>query len=132
MWLRNGWGASAIDALSTAIIMDDVEAVNQILGYVPTIDFSKQKRLTQGDTVSLFETTIRYLGGLLAGYDMLNNRWGIKRSLVRQGVVSQKILVYEARLIDFRMRKTSFGKQKALRMLLNTLSTRRLVFHTMT
>ena len=41
--------------------------VDQILAYVPTIDFTKTDT-----TVSLFETTIRYLGGLLAGYDLLN------------------------------------------------------------
>ena len=40
--------------------------VNQILTYVPTIDFAKTST-----PVSLFETTIRYLGGLLAGYDLL-------------------------------------------------------------
>ena len=40
--------------------------VDQILAYIPTIDFTKTDT-----TVSLFETTIRYLGGLLAGYDLL-------------------------------------------------------------
>ncbi len=40
--------------------------VNQILAYIPTVDFTKTDT-----TVSLFETTIRYLGGLLAGYDLL-------------------------------------------------------------
>lgn len=61
---RNGWGASAIDALSTALIMGNQDVVLQILEYVPTIDFS----VSYNDTaVSLFETTIRYLGGLLSG-----------------------------------------------------------------
>ncbi|KAJ5162557.1 Glycoside hydrolase family 47 [Penicillium coprophilum] len=55
---RNGWGASAVDALSTAIIMGNREAVQKILDHIETIDFSKTK-----DEVSLFETTIRYLGG---------------------------------------------------------------------
>ncbi|ROV87110.1 hypothetical protein VSDG_10034 [Cytospora chrysosperma] len=65
---RNGWGASAIDALSTALIQGNQEVVNQILDFVPSIDFS----VSYDDTeVSLFETTIRYLGGLLSAYDLL-------------------------------------------------------------
>lgn len=60
----NGWGASAIDALSTALIMGKTDVVSQILDFVPEIDFS----VSYNDTVvSLFETTIRYLGGLLSG-----------------------------------------------------------------
>lgn len=50
---RNGWGASAADALSTALVMEIPEIVNQIVDYVPTIDFSKSD-----DGVSLFETTV--------------------------------------------------------------------------
>lgn len=38
--------------------------VNQILDFIPSIDFSVSWDNTQ---VSLFETTIRYLGGLLSG-----------------------------------------------------------------
>ncbi|KAG6017485.1 hypothetical protein E4U54_007068, partial [Claviceps lovelessii] len=66
---RNAWGASAVDALSTAIIMEDDKAVDQILKYVPTIDFTTTKNVS--DPISLFETNIRYLGGLLSGYDLL-------------------------------------------------------------
>jgi mannosyl-oligosaccharide alpha-1,2-mannosidase len=59
---RNGWGASAVDAFSTAIVMQIPEIVNTILEYIPTIDFDHTP-----SQVSLFETTIRYLGGLLSG-----------------------------------------------------------------
>lgn len=53
-----------MDALSTALIMGEHEIVSQIVDYVPKIDFS----VSFNDTsVSLFETTIRYLGGLLSG-----------------------------------------------------------------
>ena len=63
---RNGWGASAIDALSTALIMKNEKVVNQIVEYIPTINFA---RTAPGqESVSLFETTIRYLGGLLSAY----------------------------------------------------------------
>ncbi|KAJ5725368.1 Mannosyl-oligosaccharide alpha-1-2-mannosidase [Penicillium malachiteum] len=63
---RNGWGASAVDALSTAIIMGNADAVNTILDHVAKIDYTQTS-----DQVSLFETTIRYLGGMLSGYDLL-------------------------------------------------------------
>ncbi|RKF62525.1 Mannosyl-oligosaccharide alpha-1,2-mannosidase [Erysiphe neolycopersici] len=64
---RNSWGASAVDALSTAIVLEMPDIVNQILEFIPTINFDKS------DTgVSLFETTIRYLGGLLSAYDLLS------------------------------------------------------------
>ncbi|OAA64222.1 mannosyl-oligosaccharide alpha-1,2-mannosidase precursor [Niveomyces insectorum RCEF 264] len=63
---RNGWGASAVDALSTALILGETEAIDQILDHVSNINFDK----AVGD-ISLFETTIRYLGGLLSGYDLL-------------------------------------------------------------
>jgi mannosyl-oligosaccharide alpha-1,2-mannosidase len=63
---RNGWGASAVDALSTALIMGEKTTVNQILDHIPTINWG-----VTDDDVSLFETTIRYLGGMLSGYDLL-------------------------------------------------------------
>ncbi|KAK7942760.1 uncharacterized protein PG986_011873 [Apiospora aurea] len=67
---RNGWGASAIDALSTAIIMEDAAVIKQIVDYIPTINFDKS---SNDSTVSLFETTIRYLGGLLSAHDLLSS-----------------------------------------------------------
>ncbi|KAK4099820.1 glycoside hydrolase family 47 protein [Parathielavia hyrcaniae] len=63
---RNGWGASAVDALSTALIMGKWDIAHQILAYIPEIDFD-----TTTTEVSLFETTIRYLGGLMSAYDLL-------------------------------------------------------------
>ena len=64
----NGWGASAIDALSTALVMGNAEVVKQIVDYVPDIDWSVS---ADDQPVSLFETTIRYVAGLLSGYDLL-------------------------------------------------------------
>ncbi|KAK3686852.1 Mannosyl-oligosaccharide alpha-1,2-mannosidase 1B [Vermiconidia calcicola] len=66
---RNGWGASAADALSTALVMEIPYIVNEIIDYVPSIDWSVSY---DNMLVSLFETTIRYLGGLLSGYDLLS------------------------------------------------------------
>ena len=63
---RNNWGASAVDALSTALVMESEPIVAEILNYIATIDYT-----TTATEVSLFETTIRYLAGMLSGYDLL-------------------------------------------------------------
>jgi len=46
--------------------MDIPEIVDQILDFIPTINFKKTK-----DPVDLFETTIRYLGGMVSAYELL-------------------------------------------------------------
>lgn len=58
-----------MDALSTAIIMNLADPVNDIMKHISTVDFTKSRTK---QTVSLFETTIRYLGGMLSAYDLLN------------------------------------------------------------
>lgn len=48
--------------------MENYVVVNEILAFIPTIDFSKS---ANNEAVSLFETTIRYIAGMLSGYDFL-------------------------------------------------------------
>jgi mannosyl-oligosaccharide alpha-1,2-mannosidase len=48
--------------------MEIPSIVNEIVSYVPTIDWSVS---ADNELVSLFETTIRYLGGLLSAHDLL-------------------------------------------------------------
>lgn len=67
MLRRNGWGASAVDALTTALVMEIPEIVDEILTHIKSIDYTSTET-----EVSMFETTIRYLGGMLSGYDLLN------------------------------------------------------------
>ncbi|KAL0576034.1 hypothetical protein V5O48_005941 [Marasmius crinis-equi] len=64
---RNGWGASIVDAMSTMYIMGLDDFFNEAVTFVGKIDFSKSQT---NDTVSVFETTIRYLGGLLSAYEL--------------------------------------------------------------
>ena len=45
------------------------EIVDEILAFIPTIDWSVSY---QNEQVSLFETTIRYLGGILSAFDLLS------------------------------------------------------------
>ncbi|THC95625.1 hypothetical protein EYZ11_004887 [Aspergillus tanneri] len=89
---RNGWGASAVDALSTAIIMRNATIVNQILDHIAKIDYSKTD-----DMVSLFETTIRYLGGMLSGYDLLK---GPASDLVKDEKKIETLLTQSKNLAD--------------------------------
>ncbi|KAH8698780.1 mannosidase MsdS [Talaromyces proteolyticus] len=88
-----GWGASAVDALSTAIVMGNKEVVSQILNYIPKIDFTR----TNETSISLFETTIRYLGGLVSGYDLLT---GPAADLVDDKELVDTILAQATSLAD--------------------------------
>jgi mannosyl-oligosaccharide alpha-1,2-mannosidase len=65
MLCRNAWGVTPIDSLSTAIIMEEAEIVNQILDFAATIDFTTTQE-TESE-ISVFETNIRYLAGLISG-----------------------------------------------------------------
>ncbi|KAL5589076.1 hypothetical protein FOBRF1_015604 [Fusarium oxysporum] len=70
---RNGWGATAVDGLSTAIIMEDAEIVDKILRQIMLTDFTVT--VVPDQPISLFETTIRYLGGLLSAFDLLSGSY---------------------------------------------------------
>ncbi|CZR61016.1 related to class I alpha-mannosidase 1B [Phialocephala subalpina] len=89
---RNGWGASAVDAFSTALVMQIQPIVTEILNYIPTIDFDHTS-----SQVSLFETTIRYLGGMLSGYDFLT---GPLANLASNATAVPLILKQAQRLAD--------------------------------
>lgn len=67
----NGWGASIFDALDTATIMGLSDIVAQQLGYIAQAKFTKS--IYSLADLSAFETTIRYLGGLLSAYDLLKS-----------------------------------------------------------
>ena len=64
---RNDWGATAVDALGTAILMEKTDIVQIVLAHIKSIDFRHT------DTpISVFESTIRYMGGLLSAFELLN------------------------------------------------------------
>lgn len=75
--------------------MEDTEVVNTILEFIPTIDFGQ----TAADSteISLFETTIRYIGGLLSGYDLLT---GPRSNLVKNQTLVDAILTQAKTLAD--------------------------------
>lgn len=59
-----GWGATLVDNLDSLWLMDMKEEFSEAVQAVMEIDFSPTT------TINVFETTIRYLGGLLAAYDL--------------------------------------------------------------
>lgn len=66
--------------------------VDTILDYVPKIDYSNTTT-----TVSLFETTIRYLGGMLSAYDLLK---GPQASLTKNTAGVDALLTQSKNLAD--------------------------------
>jgi len=61
-----GWAATLVDSLDTLWIMGMREEFNEAVKAAVAIDFST----SVDETVNVFETTIRYLGGFLAAYDL--------------------------------------------------------------
>ncbi|KAH6440054.1 alpha-1,2-Mannosidase [Parastagonospora nodorum] len=61
-----GWGATLVDSLDTLWIMGFKDYFYEAVEAVAVIDFGKSDM----ESISVFETTIRYLGGLLSAYDL--------------------------------------------------------------
>lgn len=62
----NGWGATLVDSLDTLWIMDMKDEFHEAVRHVAKIDFNN---LTHPN-INLFETNIRYLGGLIAAHEL--------------------------------------------------------------
>ena len=61
-----GWAATLVDSLDTLWIMGFEKDFQQAVKDAAKINFSRPS----GDGINVFETTIRYLGGFLAAYDL--------------------------------------------------------------
>ncbi|KAH9909338.1 glycoside hydrolase family 47 protein [Xylariomycetidae sp. FL2044] len=61
-----GWGATLVDSLDTLWIMGFRDEFQEAVAAAATINFETSTL----ETVNAFETTIRYLGGFLAAYDL--------------------------------------------------------------
>jgi mannosyl-oligosaccharide alpha-1,2-mannosidase len=66
-----GWGATLVDALDTLWIMGLKDEFDEAAKAVDKIDFTTTTRAD----IPLFETTIRYMGGLLAAYDVSGKKY---------------------------------------------------------
>ena len=67
------WGATLVDALDTLWIMGLEEEFTEAANAVHQIDFTTTPR----NDIPLFETTIRYLGGLLSAYDLSGGKYKV-------------------------------------------------------
>ncbi|KAF2662389.1 glycoside hydrolase family 47 protein [Lophiostoma macrostomum CBS 122681] len=65
-----GWGATLVDSLDTLWIMGFKKEFYDAVEAVSRIDFGASEE----STISVFETTIRYLGGLLSAYDLSHEK----------------------------------------------------------
>ena len=67
----NGWGATLVDTLDTLWIMGLKEEFNAAVKEVQKINFKTSLR----KDIPLFETVIRYLGGLISAYDLSSGQY---------------------------------------------------------
>ncbi|KAK7204548.1 class I alpha-mannosidase 1A [Myxozyma melibiosi] len=65
-----GLGASIVDALDTLQIMDLTEEFEEAKAFVAALNFTTSNY----KTIPIFETTIRFLGGLISAYDLSSPR----------------------------------------------------------
>ncbi|KAL4079416.1 glycoside hydrolase family 47 protein [Scleroderma citrinum] len=63
----NGWGATIVDAMDTMWIMGLYTWFDEAANHTATVNFNQSQT---DDLTSLFETTIRYVGGLLTAYEL--------------------------------------------------------------
>lgn len=73
---RNGWGATLVDALDTIYIMGLEREFKEAADKVAQINFDKN----DGQPSKVFETNIRYIGGLLSAYELSNNTMFLKQA----------------------------------------------------
>lgn len=84
-----GWAATLVDSLDTLWIMGMEEEFAEALAEVEKIDFTTSKR----PEIPVFETTIRYLGGLIAAYDVSGGKTGRHDILLTKAVELAEILM---------------------------------------
>ncbi|KAJ4385889.1 hypothetical protein N0V85_008013, partial [Neurospora sp. IMI 360204] len=72
-----GWGATLVDSLDTLWIMGLREEFDEAVRAVGAIDWNK----ASSSDCSLFETNIRYLGGLLSAYDLSGQEILLKKAV---------------------------------------------------
>jgi len=68
-----GWAATLVDGLDTLYIMGMIDEFENALKALEQIDFSEPN----AERVPVFETTIRYLGGLLGAWDISGHKYPI-------------------------------------------------------
>lgn len=71
-----GWAATLVDSLDSLIIMGMTDEFEKALAALDQIDFTTTDA-NHVMQINVFETTIRYLGGLMAANDLTNGKYPI-------------------------------------------------------
>ncbi|KAJ1824619.1 hypothetical protein GGH91_000626 [Coemansia sp. RSA 2671] len=80
---RNGWGATLVDALDTLWIMDMKDEFWRARDFVAKLDFRKDG----GQLTKVFETNIRYIGGLLSAYELSGDKVFLQKAVELTDVI---------------------------------------------
>ncbi|KAF2130051.1 glycoside hydrolase family 47 protein [Dothidotthia symphoricarpi CBS 119687] len=81
-----GWGATLVDSLDTLWIMGLKQEFEEAVRALNKIDFTT----SASADIPLFETTIRYLGGLIAAYDISGKKY---EKLLEKAVELAEVLI---------------------------------------
>ena len=100
-----GWAASLVDGLDTLWIMGLTHEFEEALGAIKGIDFSSCAL----DQLNVFETIIRYMGGLLGAYDLTEGEY----PMLLEKAVELGEMVYKAFDTPNRMPITRWDFQAA-------------------
>ncbi|ORY61002.1 glycosyl hydrolase family 47-domain-containing protein [Pseudomassariella vexata] len=85
-----GWAATLVDSLDTLWIMGMKDEFEEAVKAVANIDFTYSPQRAE---IPVFETTIRYLGGLLGAYDVSGGKAGGYNILLDKAVELAEILM---------------------------------------
>ncbi|KAI2606774.1 glycoside hydrolase family 47 protein [Hypoxylon sp. NC1633] len=85
-----GWAATLVDALDSLWIMGMKDEFEEALLEVEKIDFTTTEHRIE---IPVFETTIRYLGGLVAAYDVSGGKAGGYDILLEKAIELAEILM---------------------------------------
>ncbi|PHH69878.1 hypothetical protein CDD82_7463 [Ophiocordyceps australis] len=106
----SGWAATLVDALDTLWIMGLRDEFDEAVAAVAAIDFGA----SSSPRINMFETTIRYLGGLVAAYDLSGRKVLLQKAvelgnMIYAGFNTPQGLPVD--FMDFEAAKTGNGLQ---------------------
>ncbi|TFB01396.1 putative mannosyl-oligosaccharide alpha-1,2-mannosidase [Trichoderma ghanense] len=93
----SGWAATLVDSLDTLWIMGLRDDFDEAVAAVAGIDFGS----STSSRVNVFETNIRYLGGLLAAYDLSGREVLLEKAVELGGVIYASFNTENGMPVDF-------------------------------
>lgn len=101
-----GWAATLVDSLDSLLIFGLTDEFEQALPYIKSLDYTKSTI----DDVSVFETNIRQLGGLISAFQLS----GSKHNILKQKAVEVGDVLLHAFMTDNGMpyKSLSYGVEQ--------------------